>query len=204
VSAAEPLEPLEVVAVPARAVALLHPVRAELLEHLQEPDSASGLARRLDRPRQTVNYHLRELEREGLVGLVGERRRGSVTERLVRATARSYLIDPDALGPVGARPGDIRDRFSAAYLLATAAQVIRDLALLHRRATQAGKRLATFTLETELGFASAADRRAFTEELATEVARLVVKHADDRAPTRRRFRLVIGAYPSPPEQEAEV
>ena len=37
-----------------------------------------------------------------------------------RATARSYLISPEALGGLGSDPDEIRDRLSAAYLVATA------------------------------------------------------------------------------------
>jgi DNA-binding IclR family transcriptional regulator len=63
---------------------------------LSEPDSAAGLARRLGIPRQKVNYHLRELEREGFVELLEERRKGSCIELVVRATAREFLIAPHA------------------------------------------------------------------------------------------------------------
>lgn len=187
---------LEVVREPGRAGTLLHPARLELLGRLAEPDSAAGLARRLGAPRQRINYHLRELEREGLVELVEERRKGNCTERVVRATARSYLISPEALGPVGADPAFVRDRFSAAYLAATAARVIRDLATLGARAARAGKRVATFTLHTEIRFASAAHRKAFTEELSNAVAALCAKYHDERAEGGRRFTFVVGAYPA--------
>jgi len=200
VSALAEAEPLDVVTETSRAATLLHPLRMQLLEWLAEPDSATGLARRLGRPRQTINYHLRELERAGLVRLVEARRKGNVAERVLQATARSYVIDPRALGPVAARPETLRDRFSAAYLVAVAAQVIRDVAVLRARAAEAGKRLATFTLEAEVSFASARDRRAFMEELATTVAGLAVKYGDERAPGRR-FRVVVGAHPAVPAEE---
>jgi DNA-binding transcriptional ArsR family regulator len=61
---------------------LLDPERRRLLEALrEEPDSASGLARRLDDSRQRLNYHLRTLEEAGLVELREERRRGNCVER---------------------------------------------------------------------------------------------------------------------------
>src|ERR671925_2120899 len=82
---------------PAAAEASLDPVRARLLAELAEPGSASSLAARLGLPRQKVNYHLRSLEQHGLVELVAERRKGNCTERLLRATAASYVISPAAL-----------------------------------------------------------------------------------------------------------
>src|SRR5262245_31535920 len=114
--------PIEVIHGAGQAALVLQRTRRELLAQLSEPDSAAGLARRLGLPRQRLNYHLRELEREGLVECVEERRKGNCTERLLRATARSYVISPDALGLLGATPEASRDRFSTDFLVASTAQ----------------------------------------------------------------------------------
>ena len=90
---------------PAAAEVSLDPVRARLLAELAEPASATMLAAPVGLPRQKVNYHLRALERHGLVELVEERRKGNCTERVMRATAASYVISPAALAAVAARPG---------------------------------------------------------------------------------------------------
>ena len=71
------------------------------------------------------------------------------------------------------------------------------MARLREAADHAGKRLATLTLETEIRFATAADRAAFTEELARDVARLTAKYHDESAPRGRVHRLVSFAYPKP-------
>ncbi len=193
----QPSPEVDLVHDPARAAALLHPLRQRVLQALAEPDSASGVARRLSLSRQKTNYHLRELEREGFLELVEERRRGNCVERLVRATARSYLIDPTAVGGLPEQPSEsIRDRFSATYLVAAAARVIRDVATLRQRATRAGQRLATMTLESEVSFVSPEARHAFAEELASEIARLVVKHHNPDSPDARLHRVVLGLYPA--------
>ena len=189
-----PARPLDVIRSPEAAATLLQPLRQEILRTLDDPDSASGLARRLGLPRQKVNYHLRELEKDGLVELVEERRRGNCNERVVRATARSYLISPEALGGLGSRPEEIRDTLSAAYLVATAGQAIRDLGELQDGAERAGKRLATLTLTSEIRFASAEDRNAFAEELTTTLARLTAKYHDEDAPGGRPFRFFVGGH----------
>src|SRR3954449_7132312 len=103
--------PVFVIEQPEAAAAVLHPERLRILEHLREPDSASGLSRRLDVPRQKINYHLRELETAGIVEFVEERRKGNCIERVMRAKADSFLISPDTLGSVGPKPGHIRDHF---------------------------------------------------------------------------------------------
>ena len=89
---------------PAAAEASLDPIRARLLAELAEPGSASTLAARVGLTRQKANYHLRALERHGLVELVEERRRGNCTERVLQATAASYVISPTALSSVAPDP----------------------------------------------------------------------------------------------------
>ena len=183
---------------PERAGVLLNPLRIRILEELlREPESASGLARSLKLPRQKVNYHLRELEKEGLVELVEERRKGNCVERVVRATARSYLVNPAALGAIAVDPSAVKDQFSSSYLIAVAARAIEDLALLRERATKAGKRLPTFTLQSEVRFGSAADQNAFLEELSNAVARIIARYHDEKAPGGRRFQVLVGSYPTP-------
>lgn len=187
---------LEFIRAADRAATLLQPMRRLVLEHLKDPESAAGLSRRLNIPRQRLNYHLRELERQGLVACVEERRRGNCTERMLKATARAFVITPEALGVLGESADEDVDRFSAAYLTSAAARTLREMAELSGRAAAGGRRLATLTLETEIRFASTASRAAFADDLADAVARLVAKYHDESAPAARRFRLVTLVHPS--------
>ena len=193
------LATLQIVQSPEKAGVLLQPGRLRLLEQLTEPDSAAGLARRLGVPRQKLNYHLRELEREGFLELIEERRKGNCMERVVRAVAREFLIAPQTPDRIADRIKDDRvtaDRFSAAYLASAAARMIRGLASLCIRAHRAGKRVATLTLETEIRFASAESRAAFAEEMTASIARLAAKYHNERAEGGRRFRLLSAVYPA--------
>ena len=192
---------LDVIATVERAAVLLDPLRLRLLGELREPDSAAGLARRLRLPRQKVNYHVRELEKQRLVELVGRRRRGNCMARILRATAQAYVIGPAVLGALGADPATVRDRFSAAYLVAVAARVAQDVGELGARADKAGRRLSTLTVETEVRFASAEARAGFAEELARAVARLTDKYHDEKAPGGRAFRFVVAGYPATTPKE---
>lgn len=189
---------------PEAASALLHPVRRQILELLEEPDSAAGIARRLRLPRQKVNYHLRELESAGHVELHSERKQGNCTERLVQRVAAHYLISPEALGMIGRTdPSEIRDQFSWAYLVATVGRALRELTTLRRRADSVKKQLPTFTLETEICFASPESLHAFSEQLSREVARLVSEHHDETNASGRVFRFFIGAHPAITKSEEE-
>src|SRR5688572_7723637 len=131
------------------AMAALDPIRARLLAELGQPASAAALAARIGLPRQKVNYHLRALEAHGLVAVAEERQWGGLTERLLVASASSYVISPAALGPIAVAPERSSDRLSASYLIALAARAVSEVAELWRRALQARQRLATLSLDTE-------------------------------------------------------
>ncbi|MBK1788425.1 ArsR/SmtB family transcription factor [Prauserella cavernicola] len=180
---------------PEAAEVSLDPVRARLLAELAEPGSASTLAQRIGLPRQKVNYHLRALERHGLVELVEERRKGNVTERVLRASAASYVISPNVLGAVQPDPEDSPDKLSARWLLALASRMVREMGELITGATKARKRLATFAVDGKVRFASAADRAAFADELAAAVTGLVSKYHDENAPGGRDHRIVVAVHP---------
>jgi DNA-binding transcriptional ArsR family regulator len=187
----------------AAAEVSLDPVRARLLSELAEPASATMLAARVGLARQKVNYHLKTLEQHGLVELVEERRKGNVTERMVRATAASYVISPTALAAVQPDPARSPDRLSARWLLAVAARLVRDVGALITGATKADKRVATFAIDGEVRFASAADRAAFAEELTGAVTALVGKYHDETATGGRAHRLVVAIHPSVPPEAVE-
>ncbi|WP_336206660.1 ArsR/SmtB family transcription factor [Nonomuraea sp. LPB2021202275-12-8] len=181
---------------PAAAEASLDPMRSKLLAQLVEPGSATSLAAKVGLARQKVNYHLRTLEKHGLVELVEERRKGNVTERVMQATAASFVISPTALASVQPDPARSPDRLSARWLLALAAQLVRDVGTLVTGATEARKRVATFAIDGEIRFASAADRAAFAEELAGAVTSLVSKYHDENAEGGRDHRLVVAVHPA--------
>ena len=193
---------IQVIDDPAAATVALEPVRSRLLSELAEPASAATLAARVGLTRQKINYHLRALEAHGLVRLAQERKWGGLTERLLVATAASYVVSPNALGPAADSHREI-DRLSANYLVALGARVVREVGDLGRRAKKAGKRLATLAVDTEVRFRSATDRAAFTSELTDAIAKLVAKYHDASAPGGRAHRLVVVAHALPKSDHKE-
>jgi DNA-binding transcriptional ArsR family regulator len=180
---------------PAAAEASLDPTRVRLLAELAQPGSASTLATRVGLTRQKANYHLRELERHGLVELVEERRKGNCTERVLQATAASYVISPTALSAVAPDPSRSPDQRSARWLLALAGRLVREVGELIVRSGTAGKPLATLGIDSEVRFASAKDRAAFAVELAELVNGLVARYHDEHAPSGRAHRFVVALHP---------
>ena len=165
---------LDVIETPAAAALVLDPIKARLLAELAQPASAATLAGRVGLTRQKVNYHLKALEAEKLVRQAEKRQWGGITERLLVATAGSYVVSPAALGPIASDPELSRDRLSASYLIALAARIVREVGSLWRGAAAEDKRLATLSIDTVIRFASPAGRR-----------------------------LVVAAYPAPKTQSEE-
>jgi DNA-binding transcriptional ArsR family regulator len=178
---------------PAAAEISLDPIRSRLLAALTRPGSATMLAAQIGLPRQKVNYHLRTLEQHGLIELVEERRRGNVTERMMQATAASYVISPAALAAVAPDPGRAPDRLSARWLLALAARLVRDVGTLITGADQARQRVASYALDGEIRFATPDDRAAFAAELTDHVTQLIAKYHTE---TGRKHRLVVAVHPA--------
>ena len=171
--------------------ALLSPLRRQILLLLREPDSATGLAKRLGLARQKLNYHLRALEDAGLVELVEERPRRGFVERVVRASAKAFVIGPEGAGlDELASSGD---RTSSDTLLASAARTLSDVSILRGRADAAGKRLLTMSIEGEVVFPSPRAARLFAEESAAAIADLADRHS--KPGKGRRYRFTAGFHP---------
>src|SRR5947199_10050230 len=106
---------IQVIDDPAAATVALEPMRSRLLSELVAPASAATLATRVGLARQKVNYHLHAQEAHGLVRLALERRWGGLTERLLAATAASYVVSPSTSGPIAVVPNREADRLSTTF-----------------------------------------------------------------------------------------
>jgi hypothetical protein len=101
------------------------------------------------------------------------------------------------MGPVEASPERTTDRLSASYLIALAARAVREVGDLVRRAFASEQRVATLSIDTEVRFRSAAERAAFSAELAAAIADLASRYHDEQAPGGRLHRVVVLAHPLP-------
>ena len=103
------------------------------------------------------------------------------------------MVDPSVIGEAAAA----QDRYAAAHLVQIAAGVVRDVARMQTAADREGKRLLTFTIETEVGFAEPEDLERFTEALTQSVAATAARFD---APGRR-YRVVVGGHPAPAKED---
>lgn len=197
---------LAVVGTEKGVAAVAHPERRRLLQALAvRPDSAAGLAERLDDSRQRVNYHLKALLDADLVELMETRPRRGFEEKVYRPVGRRFALDPALLGPLDAGRGlpVEGDRWAAGYAVALASRTTREIARLWEKAARQNKRLAVGSMDTTVNLGSPAAMEAFLDELARAVAEVVARH-DDGAASSRPFRLTLCAHPAPgDEREAD-
>jgi DNA-binding transcriptional ArsR family regulator len=201
---------LESVDSPRRASALLNPLRLRLVRMAQEPVSATELARRLGLPRQRVNYHVRELARAGFLRPAGRRRKRNWVEQRYVATARSYVLSPEILGALSPDWRTIEDTGSAEYLLALSEQVRLDVSRVEREARGRGQRVGTLSIKSQFRLDSPEQRAEFANALRQAVIEVIARHtspdkaasASSRPGRGRSYRLVLGCYPVPQNQEA--
>lgn len=179
------------------AEVLMHPVRQQLLALLAEPASATQVAQRAGITRQVANYHLKELESAGLVEAIQERKRGNVTERILRAKAHSYVPSPEVAGPVQAHPDLVADRFSIEYLESLAARMLAEVAQVEEQPTTVGGRVPSMSLEAAVKFRSVQDRAAFAGDLSAAVKKLIDRYHDEKSSDPDTYRFLLIAHPVP-------
>lgn len=172
----------------------LSPLRRELLARLRSPASAAGLAEALDLPRQKVGYHLRLLEKAGLIAAVETRRRRGFTETLFEARSDALLVDPMILAPADPDTVDKQDRFAADHLVRTAAGIVRDVSRMREAAAEEGSRLLTFTVEADVAFARPADIEVFAARLSDALATIAADFAP--ADEGRSYRVTVAGHPA--------
>ena len=190
---------LSVIEEPRVAAATLDPTRRNLLTELREPASASMLAARLKIPRQKITYHLNQLVELGLLQVVEQRQKGIMTERLMQATAASYIISPETIGELSPQTSSLRNEFSAVWMVALAARTMREVGKMILGARAAQRPLATFALDAEIVFSNAKDRAEFSKELAQSLTTLANKYHKP-AENGQAHRLVMTLHPTLKEQ----
>jgi DNA-binding transcriptional ArsR family regulator len=170
-----------------------HPLRIRILELLREPGSAATVARAMGETRQKVNYHLKELERVGLVEAVGERRSGNFMETLYESVGRSFLVSPRVAWSDPRRVDALRQQHSLERLVMVGAQLERDAISLLDRAAFDGEEIASAAVEVGVHFADERDRAAFLDEYLETVQKLCDRYGSGAG---LPYRVVMAAHPA--------
>lgn len=183
---------------PATVEVLSNPTRLQVLGALNVPASAATVARAIGKTRQNANYHLKELERVGLIERAGERRVGNFIESLYVARARSLVISPRLTLGGPERAEALAAQVSLERLVSIGERVGRDAAALLSRAAFDGETIPSAAVELEARFEDEEDRERFMREYLAAVAALSRKYCSRRG---RAFRVALTAYPQTDEPE---
>jgi DNA-binding transcriptional ArsR family regulator len=181
-----------------RASALLHPMRLRILARAAEPVSAVELAKELGETPQKLNYHLKALEKAGLLTKVREEKKRNLTKAYYQARAKRLWFSPRLVEKHGDDARATRDRLSLHNLLGLAHGLEQDVIRVLNREEREPRGAASLGVRAELRFADGEARRAFMEEYMAALDGLVRKFS---GPTTgggagERFTAIVAVYPS--------
>ncbi len=193
-----------IVETPEQALALLNPLRAEMLSHLAQPASAAEIARTIGETPQRMNYHLKALEKVGLVRKAGTRQVRNLVEVLYQAVAKTFILS-DSLNLHPDTVQQMKDHGSLAHLITIAERIKRDSLLLMEK-SDASENVPSASLHTKVRLANEAQRSAFVQEYVELVKQLAGKYGKD-GDASETYSVVLAVYPEPertagPEQPA--
>src|SRR5215472_4543936 len=150
---------------PATIAAATHPVRAAILEAMREPSTAAAVARVIGQSRQNVAYHVRELEKVGLLRRVGQCQNGNFIEQTYVASARTLVISPACTwGDPDRRAQALADQVSLHQLFTLGERLQADSALLLDRAAFNGEEIPSASATMDIRFGSEAARADFLRD----------------------------------------
>src|SRR5262245_63929858 len=159
---------------------------------MREPATAADVARAIGQSRQNVAYHVRELEKVGLLEHVGQRRKGNFLEQTYQRVAPTLVISPTCMwGDHGRRTDALADQLSLSALFDAGQQLQRDSARLLDRAAFDGDEIPSASAVTDIRFGSEAARAAFLREYTDALTALARTHGARRGTA---YRLVLAAY----------
>ena len=181
-----------------QAVTLLHPLRMDLLQRMDEPRTCPELAEMFDSTPQKIYYHVKALQNAGLIEKVEERRVRGVVEGYYQAKARSYWLAPHLVGQIGGGRA-AQDQSSLRILLNLAEEIHDDVGRLGQQ-SEAGSNVPSLGLSAHIYLPDGERRAAFLADVQEVFQGLAAKYGipPDDADTDligKAFRLILACYP---------
>lgn len=189
---------------PEQALALLNPVRGEIVAQLVEPASAAEVARVLGDTPQRINYHLKMLEKVGLVRRCGTRQVRNLVEVLFQAIAKSFVL-AESLSMKPETAQKLKDQGALSHLIQTAERLKQDALVLMER-SDATEQVPSASLQLNVPLGDEGQRAAFVDDYVAAVQALVCKYTGqagksggnaDSAGGKQPYQVVLAVYPKP-------
>jgi DNA-binding transcriptional ArsR family regulator len=183
-----------IVTEPEQAAALLHPVRSEIISLLKEPQSATELSKKMNDSAQKVNYHLKSLEKVGLVVRAGTRNVRNLVEVLYKSAGKTFLLS-DSLGLSQETIKKLQDQTALAHVLSLTEKIKRDAVSLMEQVEN--EEIPSAIMEMELSLSGVGERQAFLQDYANMLTELIHKHHDSKKADSRVYQVSMAMYPKP-------
>lgn len=183
-----------------QASALLKPYRLEIIKMLDQPRTCTELAEVLKDSPQKIYYHIKILEKAGLVKKVDQRQVRGIMEGIYQAAASSYWLSPEMVEELGGSQ-QAKNKLSLQYLIGLAQQVHNEVAQL---AQQPDDEPSTLGISAQIELRDASDREAFMAELSSAVKNIAERYGntngDQSSSSSETFQLMVACYPQPSQQ----
>jgi len=185
-----------------QAAVLLKPLRIAMLREMSEPRTCPELASRFEQSAQKIYYHVKTMQRAGLVERLGERLVNGIAEGFYRARSRSYWLSPRLVGALGGRQS-IEDQTSLRMLAGHAEDMLEDVGRLGEK-TDAGTHVPSLSLSVEVDLPTRDRRGAFLSELQATFEKLAQKYATseplpkdehERPASSHTYKFTLACYP---------
>lgn len=183
-----------IVTEPQQAAALLHPVRSEIISLLKEPRSATELSKEMNDSAQKVNYHLKALEKVGLVVRAGTRNVRNLVEVLYRSAGKTFLLS-DSLGLSQETMKKLQDQTALAHVLSLTEKIKRDAVSLMEQVED--EEIPSAVMQMELSLSGVENRNAFLQDYADMLTALIQKHHKPKEKNAKSYQVSMAMYPKP-------
>jgi hypothetical protein len=181
-----------------QAATLLTPFRIDLLKHLVEPHTCPELAVAFEMSVQKIYYHVKALEKAGLIDKVEENRVRGIAEGVYQAKARAYWLAPKLVGQIGGK-STAQDQTSLRFLLTLAEEIHDDIGHLGQQ-SESGVNVPSLGLSAHIYLPDSERRAAFLNDVQSVFQELARKYGipgdeSDKELVGKAFRLILACYP---------
>jgi predicted ArsR family transcriptional regulator len=170
-----------------------------MLRQMVQPATCPQLAEALGITMQKAYYHVKVLEKAGLVRKLGTRQARGIQEGIYQAVAQNYLLSPrltESLGGVG----KAREHVSLGLIQSMAEDLTQDIERLSRRRDRVAAAGVSARIELD-----PSQRAAFIAELQEMVQGLARKYGDaGNAWDTQSFKLLLACYEEPSVEREEL
>lgn len=177
---------------PEQASALINPLRAEILAQLKQPSSATEVAKKLKETPQRINYHLKTLQKVGLVTKVGTRQVRNLVEVLYQSIAKTFLL-AETLSISKETIQKIKDQGSLLHLIHTSERMRKDALLLMEQSDQ-NEVIPSASLQMKVNLTDETMREQFVEDYVALVKSLV-KRYQQNSENQHVYQVLLSVYP---------